>query len=189
MQLETWGLGVLVSSYCCSTYRIADPFSSLGSFSSSSIGGPVIHPITDCEHPLLCEKSGMFSKSGLWQGAGSHLNLRCVPTESPVLNLLYFTRFPSTHWTICFSFGDCIKSSDKLRVSLNLEGIQVSSTLILLSPVSEVHGIFRNRVLPISSGSDVNRLYLFVYLFWESFWLLCPTSWRKFSFLALEHLY
>jgi hypothetical protein len=29
--------GVLVSSYCCSTYRIADPFSSLGAFFSSSI--------------------------------------------------------------------------------------------------------------------------------------------------------
>jgi hypothetical protein len=23
-------------------------------FSSSSIGGPVTHPIADCEHPLLC---------------------------------------------------------------------------------------------------------------------------------------
>jgi hypothetical protein len=45
--------GVLVSS-CCSTYRVADPFSSLGIFSSSSIGGPVIHPIADCKHPLLC---------------------------------------------------------------------------------------------------------------------------------------
>jgi hypothetical protein len=46
--------GVLVSSYCCSTYRVADPFSSLGTFSSSSIGGPVIHPIADCDHPFLC---------------------------------------------------------------------------------------------------------------------------------------
>jgi hypothetical protein len=45
---------VLVSSYCCSTYRVAVPYSSLGTFSSSSIGGPVIHPIADCEHPLLC---------------------------------------------------------------------------------------------------------------------------------------
>jgi hypothetical protein len=45
---------VLVSSYCCSTYRVADPFSSLATFSSSSIGGPVFHPIADCEHPLLC---------------------------------------------------------------------------------------------------------------------------------------
>jgi hypothetical protein len=41
MQLETRALGVLVSSYCCSTYRVADPFSSLGAFSSSSTGGPV----------------------------------------------------------------------------------------------------------------------------------------------------
>ena len=46
--------GVLVSSYCCSTYRVADPPSSLGTSSSSSIGGPMIHPIADCEHPLLC---------------------------------------------------------------------------------------------------------------------------------------
>jgi hypothetical protein len=46
--------GVLLSSYCCSTYRVAVPFSSLGTFSSSSIGGPVIHSKADCEHPLLC---------------------------------------------------------------------------------------------------------------------------------------
>jgi hypothetical protein len=46
--------GVLVSSLCCSTYRVADPFSSLGTFSSSSIGSPVIHSLADCEHPLLC---------------------------------------------------------------------------------------------------------------------------------------
>jgi hypothetical protein len=53
MQLETRALGVLVSSYCCSTYRVADPFSSLGTFSSSSIKGLVSHPIDDCEHSLL----------------------------------------------------------------------------------------------------------------------------------------
>jgi uncharacterized membrane protein len=53
MHLETQALGLLVSSYCCSTYRVADPFSSLGTFSSSSIGGPVFHPIDDYEYPLL----------------------------------------------------------------------------------------------------------------------------------------
>jgi hypothetical protein len=52
MQLETWALGVLVSSYCCSFYRIADPFSSLGTFSSSSIGSSVFHRIDGCEHIL-----------------------------------------------------------------------------------------------------------------------------------------
>ena len=54
MQLETRAPGVLVSWYFCSTYRVADPFSSLGTFSSASIGGPVFHPIADCAHPLLC---------------------------------------------------------------------------------------------------------------------------------------
>jgi hypothetical protein len=53
MQLETRALGVLVSSYCCSTYRVADPFNSLGAFSSFSLGDPVFHPIVDCEPPLL----------------------------------------------------------------------------------------------------------------------------------------
>jgi hypothetical protein len=53
MQLET---RVLISSYCCSTYRVAVPFRSLGNFSSFSIRGPVIHPIADGEHPLLCLK-------------------------------------------------------------------------------------------------------------------------------------
>jgi hypothetical protein len=53
MQLEIRALGVLVSLYCSSTCRVAEPFSSLGTFSSSSIGGPVFHPIADCEHPLL----------------------------------------------------------------------------------------------------------------------------------------
>jgi hypothetical protein len=56
MQLETqlWGGGgLLVSSYCCSSYRVADPFSSLGTFSSSFIRGPVFHPIDYCEHPFL----------------------------------------------------------------------------------------------------------------------------------------
>jgi hypothetical protein len=44
---------VLVSSCCCFTYRVSDPPSSLGTLSSSSIVDPVIHPIADCEHPLL----------------------------------------------------------------------------------------------------------------------------------------
>jgi hypothetical protein len=54
MQLETRALGILVNSYCCFSYRATDPFSSLGTFSSSFIGGPVFYPIDDCEHPLLC---------------------------------------------------------------------------------------------------------------------------------------
>jgi hypothetical protein len=45
-------LGVLVSSYCCSSYGTV-PFISLGIFSSSFIGDPVLCPMDDCEHPLL----------------------------------------------------------------------------------------------------------------------------------------
>jgi hypothetical protein len=56
MQLEDTALGargLLVSSYCCSSYKVSDPFSSLGTFYSSFIRGSVFHPIDDCEHPLL----------------------------------------------------------------------------------------------------------------------------------------
>jgi hypothetical protein len=52
MQLEKQAPGG--TGYCCSTYMVADPFSSLGTFYSSSIGGTVIHPIADCAHPFLC---------------------------------------------------------------------------------------------------------------------------------------
>ena len=45
--------GVLVSSYCCSSYGAANPFSSLGPFSSSFIGDPVFSPLVDCEDPTL----------------------------------------------------------------------------------------------------------------------------------------
>jgi hypothetical protein len=60
---------LLVSSYCCSSYRDADPFSSLGAFSSSYIGGPVFHPIDDCEHPLLMPGSGIASQETAISGS------------------------------------------------------------------------------------------------------------------------
>ena len=57
MQLETQLLGT-------GGYRLVNivvppigfqtPFSSLGTLSSSSIGGPVIHSIANCEYLLLC---------------------------------------------------------------------------------------------------------------------------------------
>ena len=52
MQVETRALG---GGYWLIHIVVppADPFSSLSTFSSSSIGGPVFHPIDDCEHPLL----------------------------------------------------------------------------------------------------------------------------------------
>ena len=52
LHMQLWG-GVLVSSYCCSSHRVADPFSSLGTFPSSFIRGSMFHSIDDCEHPFL----------------------------------------------------------------------------------------------------------------------------------------
>jgi hypothetical protein len=41
---------------------------------------------------LLCEKPSTCSESGVWQGAGSHLSVSSLPTESQGLNLLYLTK-------------------------------------------------------------------------------------------------
>jgi hypothetical protein len=70
---------VLVSSYCCSTYRVADPPSYLGNSSSSSIGGPVIHPIADCEHPLLC----LLGPSLVWLWCFTRATQMVAHTFSP----------------------------------------------------------------------------------------------------------
>jgi hypothetical protein len=47
---ELWGVGVLIGWYCCSSYVVANSFSSLGPFSNSSIGDPVLSPMVGCEH-------------------------------------------------------------------------------------------------------------------------------------------
>jgi hypothetical protein len=68
-------LGVLVSSYCCSSYGAANPFSSLGPFSSSFIGDPVLHPMDGCEHQLL-----YFFKH--WQSLSGDSYIRILPASS-----------------------------------------------------------------------------------------------------------
>jgi hypothetical protein len=79
---------ILLSSYCCSTYRVAAPFSSLGAFSSSSIGGPMIHPIADCEHPLLCLLGpGIVSQEAAISGS-FHQNLASVCNGFSVWKLI-----------------------------------------------------------------------------------------------------
>jgi hypothetical protein len=48
---ELWGL--LVCSYCCSSYGAANPFSSFGPLSSSFNGDLVLSPMVGWEHPPL----------------------------------------------------------------------------------------------------------------------------------------
>ena len=55
---DTSSGGILFSSYCCSSYRVADPFCSLGIFSSSFIRDPVFHPIDDSRD---CPTQGSIS--------------------------------------------------------------------------------------------------------------------------------
>ena len=49
---KLWG-GALISLYCCSSYGAVNPFNSLGPFSSSFIGDPVLSPMVGCKHPPL----------------------------------------------------------------------------------------------------------------------------------------
>jgi hypothetical protein len=39
--------------YCCSSYGVANPFSSFSPFSNPSIGDPVLSPMDGCEYPPL----------------------------------------------------------------------------------------------------------------------------------------
>jgi hypothetical protein len=77
MQLETQLWGAMISSYCCSSYRVTEPFSFLGTFFSSFIRGTVFHPIDDCEHPLLyLPGTGIASQEReLYQGPVSKILL------------------------------------------------------------------------------------------------------------------
>jgi hypothetical protein len=75
MQLETQLWRLLVSSYCCSSYKVADPFSSLGTFSRSFIRGPVFHPIDDCEQPLLYLPGTGIASQEIYQGPVSKIFL------------------------------------------------------------------------------------------------------------------
>jgi hypothetical protein len=45
-------VGLLISSYCCSSNQAANTFSSLGNFSISFTGDPVLCLMNDYEHPL-----------------------------------------------------------------------------------------------------------------------------------------
>jgi hypothetical protein len=52
--LSPWELcGVLITSYCFFSYGTANPFRSVGLFSSSFTGDPVVSPMDGCKHPLL----------------------------------------------------------------------------------------------------------------------------------------
>jgi hypothetical protein len=67
-------------------------FNTLGTFSSSSIGGPVIHPIANSEHPLLCLLGpGIVSQETAISGSCQH-NLAS--------QTLFYLQLPSL---ICFS--------------------------------------------------------------------------------------
>jgi hypothetical protein len=67
-------LGLLVSSYCYSIYRVANPFSSLVTFSSSFTRGPVFHPIDDYEHPLLYFPGTVIASQEIDISTSCHLN-------------------------------------------------------------------------------------------------------------------
>jgi hypothetical protein len=111
MQLETQALGVLVSSYCCSTYRVAHPFSSLGTFSSFSTGGPVFHPIDDCEHPLLyLPGTGIASYKTAIPGS-LHQNLAGICNSVWIAHGVFYFPSPSSSSRQPLGFTACCPGS------------------------------------------------------------------------------
>ena len=103
MQLETRALGVPIRSYCCSTYRVVNSLSSLGTFASSSIGGPVFHLIDDCEHPLLyLPGTGIASYETAIPGS-LHQNLAGICNNVWVFTTFSLTEVKTQTWTTLYN--------------------------------------------------------------------------------------
>jgi hypothetical protein len=68
------GGGGLVGWYCCSSYGVANPFSSFSPSSNSSTGVPVLSPMVSCEHlPLYWVGSGRVSQETAISGSRGHV--------------------------------------------------------------------------------------------------------------------
>jgi hypothetical protein len=149
MQLETRNPGVLVSLYCCS-YRVANPFSSLGTFSSSSIGGTVFHPIADCEHPLL------FARH--WHRLTRHSYIRVLSAKS--------------YWCMqwCQRLEADYGMDPQVWQSLDGPSFRLSSKLCLCN---FFHGCF----VPISKKGQSVHTLVFVILEFRVFCKLYLVSW------------
>jgi hypothetical protein len=117
-------LGVLVGSYFCSSYGAANAFSSLGPFSSSFIGDPVLSPMDGCEPPplYLSGTGSVFVRRQLYQApvskhllASTIVSGNCIWDGSPVgqsLNGLSFS-FCSKHCLSISSHGYFVLPSKK----------------------------------------------------------------------------
>ena len=76
MQPEIRALGVLVNSYYCSTYRDAEHFSSMDTFSSSYIRSLCsIQYLTVSIHFCVCQALASSHKRQLYQGPFSKILL------------------------------------------------------------------------------------------------------------------
>jgi hypothetical protein len=105
---------VLVSSYCCSTYRVAVPYSPLGNFSSSSIRGRVTHPIADCGLP--------WGWVMMWTCHGTHVEVRTTCWSS----------FTHNMWAL----GIELKSLVLVASTSHLSSLADSSFFVLVMIVS-----------------------------------------------------
>jgi hypothetical protein len=71
--------GALVSSYCCSSYGAANPFSSLGTFSSFFIGDPCsVQWMTVIIHFCICQALAEPLRRQLYQASVSKILLAFV---------------------------------------------------------------------------------------------------------------
>jgi hypothetical protein len=72
----------------------------LGTFSSSSIGGHVTHPIADCEHPLLCLLGPSIVSQETAISGSLQQNLAGVCDGVSVWKLIFLFSFWNLFWSI-----------------------------------------------------------------------------------------
>jgi hypothetical protein len=106
----------LVGWHCCSSYGVANPFSSSSPSPNSSIGVPMLSPMVGCEHPhLYWSDSGRASQKTAIAGS-CQLALLGISNSDwiwcffmewiPRLGSLWMA-FPSISALLCPS-GDCL---------------------------------------------------------------------------------
>ena len=116
---ESSALGLLVSSYCYSSYGAANPFSSLGTFSSSFIGDLVLHLMDDSIH--FCISQALAEP--LWRQL----------YQSPVSKLLLASEIGSR-------FGGCLWDGPQVGQFLDDHAFSLCPKLCVCNSFPEYFG-------------------------------------------------
>jgi hypothetical protein len=156
--------GVLVGSYCCSSYGAANPFSSFSPFSNSSIGDPMLSPMVGWEQPPLYLSGTKFLKEQIhWVHMNfkvKNMNECCALSRIPcaVWKMKHRSETVSTnipfysdnaHWPIC-NFSIFLCGVIWYRASFNVHFLFVTPTTQPCSAGTQHHSTLTHCIFLLS---------------------------------------